>query len=153
MAMKEQQRSVYRSMQGKEIDMNKLVNQNELTVAVGNVKVNARGDQLGAGGKIIKTRAQVLAEKNKLHNGPLADEFEVFDSAESVAQPEPEPVAQVELLQPQAEDTPVAESSDPAYVKPRGSLADSIAQQTEVKQELLDPSIVLGKKTSGPQRL
>ncbi len=63
--MKEQQRSVYRSMQGKEVDMNKLVNQNELTVAVGNVKVNARGDELGPGGKIIKKREEVLREANK----------------------------------------------------------------------------------------
>ena len=64
MAMKEQQRSVYRSMQGKEVDMNKIINQNELTVAVGNVKVNARGDELGPGGKIIKKREEVLREAN-----------------------------------------------------------------------------------------
>ena len=60
--MKEQQRQVYRSMQGKEVDMNKLVMQNEMTVAVGNVKVNARGDELGPGGKIIKKREDVLRE-------------------------------------------------------------------------------------------
>jgi hypothetical protein len=35
MAMKEQQRQMYKSMQGKEIDMGKLMNQNEMTVAVG----------------------------------------------------------------------------------------------------------------------
>ena len=62
MAMKEQQRQVYRSMQGKEVDMTKLINQNELTVAVGNVKVNARGDELGPGGKIIKKREEVMNE-------------------------------------------------------------------------------------------
>lgn len=62
MAMKEQPRSIYRSMQGKELDMNKLINQNEMTVAVGNVKVNARGDELGPGGKIIKKREDVLRE-------------------------------------------------------------------------------------------
>ena len=60
MAMKEQPRQVYRTMQGKEVDMNKLINQNELTVAVGNAKVNARGDELGAGGKIIRKREEVL---------------------------------------------------------------------------------------------
>lgn len=60
--MKEQQRQVYRSMQGKEVDMQKLVMQNEMTVAVGNVKVNARGDELGPGGKIIKKREDVLRE-------------------------------------------------------------------------------------------
>lgn len=62
MTMKETQRQVYRSMQGKEVDMNKLVMQNEMTVAVGNVKVNARGDELGPGGKIIKKREDVLRE-------------------------------------------------------------------------------------------
>ncbi len=60
MGMKEQQRSSYRSMQGKEVDMHKLVMQNEMTVAVGNVKVNARGDELGAGGKILRKREDVL---------------------------------------------------------------------------------------------
>jgi hypothetical protein len=59
-----EQRGVYRSMQGKEVDMNKLVNQNEMTVAVGNVKVNARGDQLGPGGKIIKKYEEVVRENN-----------------------------------------------------------------------------------------
>jgi hypothetical protein len=60
MAMKEQQRSVYRSMQGKEVDMNKLINANEMTVAVGNIKVNARGDELGPGGKVIRKREEIL---------------------------------------------------------------------------------------------
>jgi len=62
MAMKEQPKQVYRSMQGKEVDMHKLVMQNEMTVAVGNVKVNARGDELGPGGKIIRKREDVLRE-------------------------------------------------------------------------------------------
>lgn len=62
MAMKEQQRSTYRSMQGKEVDMHKLAMQNEMTIAIGNAKVNARGDELGPGGKIIRKREDVLRE-------------------------------------------------------------------------------------------
>ena len=65
MAMKEQQRSTHRSMQGKEVDMHKIVMQNEMTVAVGNVKVNARGDELGPGGQIIKKREDVLSAANQ----------------------------------------------------------------------------------------
>ena len=83
MAMKEQQRTVHRSMQGKEIDMNKLVNQNEMTVAVGNVKVNARGDELGAGGKIIKKREDVLREAAGGTSVP--DQTNVRVGAEEVA--------------------------------------------------------------------
>ena len=60
--MKETQRQGYRSMQGKQVDMHKLVMQNEMTVAVGNVKVNARGDELGPGGQIIRKREDVLRE-------------------------------------------------------------------------------------------
>ena len=116
------------------------------------MKVNARGDQLGPGGKIIKTRAQIMADRNKLNHAPMADEFEVSESTDTIVADEYRPT----LLQPQVEDTPVAESSDtPSYVKPRGSFADSVAQQTEVTQELLDPSVIgLGDPTAGgPQRL
>lgn len=52
-------------MQGKEIDMEKLSIKNELTPAVGNMKVNARGDELGAGGEIVRTREEILADYYK----------------------------------------------------------------------------------------
>lgn len=54
--------SKYRSMQGKEVDMDKLMRQNELMPAIGNVRVNARGDELGRGGTIVKKREDVMAE-------------------------------------------------------------------------------------------
>ncbi len=54
----EHQKRIYRSMQGKEIDMNKLINQNEATMAVGNMRVNAKGEKLGPGGRIIKNSKQ-----------------------------------------------------------------------------------------------
>ena len=63
--MKEQPKMIYRTMQGKEIDMGKLINQNEMTVAVGNMRVNARGDKLGPGGKIVQTREELIAQKSK----------------------------------------------------------------------------------------
>lgn len=56
MAMKEAARKTYRSMQGKEIDIDKLRIRNETTLAVGNAKMNARGDELGPNGTIIKKR-------------------------------------------------------------------------------------------------
>ena len=53
---------VYRTMQGKEIDMEALQNQHEMMPAVGNAKVNARGDELGAGGKVVRSRENIMAE-------------------------------------------------------------------------------------------
>lgn len=52
----------YRSMRGRVIDLDKLRKRNELTLAVGNVKMNARGDEIGPGGKIIKKREEIIKE-------------------------------------------------------------------------------------------
>jgi hypothetical protein len=60
MAQKEQQRAVYRSARGKEVDMGKLALQNELTPAVGNMGVNARGDKLGSGGQILARQVETV---------------------------------------------------------------------------------------------
>jgi|TARA_B110000908_G_scaffold114293_1_gene134011 hypothetical protein len=52
----------HRSMRGKSVDMDLLRKRNELTPAVGNARVNARGDELGPGGQIIKKREDVVQE-------------------------------------------------------------------------------------------
>jgi hypothetical protein len=44
----------YRTAQGRTIDMTELLAKNERTRAVGNMKVNARGDTIDAYGKIIE---------------------------------------------------------------------------------------------------
>jgi cell envelope opacity-associated protein A len=44
--------------------------QNELVPALGNMRVNARGDQLGSGGKIIKTREMIMDEFYKTRATP-----------------------------------------------------------------------------------
>lgn len=62
MAQKEAGKKIYRSMQGKEIDIDKLRIRNETTLAVGNARVNARGDEIGPGGKIIKKREEIVTE-------------------------------------------------------------------------------------------
>jgi hypothetical protein len=49
-------------MQGREIDMEKLMKKHELMPAVGNTRVNARGDELGPGGKIIRKREDVVSD-------------------------------------------------------------------------------------------
>jgi hypothetical protein len=63
--MKEVAKKAYKSMQGTEVDIEKLRNQNELALAVGNARVNARGDEIGPGGKIIRKREEVMQEYYK----------------------------------------------------------------------------------------
>ena len=104
---------------------------------MGNMKTNARGDELGAGGQVVKTRAQLMQEYHKL-NTPVAAHDDVV--ATSISATPTAPVTK--LVQPTADDTPVAVSA-PAptaeYTKPRGSFAGAVATETEVKQVLLDP--------------
>ena len=74
MPMKQTGRKVYKSMQGKQIDMDLLRQRNELTPAVGNAKVNARGDQLGPGGKIIRKKEEVIKDYYKNNPNTMPDE-------------------------------------------------------------------------------
>jgi hypothetical protein len=53
----------YRTAQGKVIDMASLVARNEKVRAVGNMKVNARGDTIDGNGKIIVPVTQKVGEK------------------------------------------------------------------------------------------
>jgi hypothetical protein len=65
---------VYKTMQGREVDIDALRSKNETMPAVGNAKMNARGDELGAGGKIIRTREESVAvyyEDNPNAKGPV----------------------------------------------------------------------------------
>lgn len=62
MAMNNNMNKVYKSMKGKTIDLDLLRQKNEMTPAVGNARVNARGDELGPGGKIIRKKEDVLRD-------------------------------------------------------------------------------------------
>ena len=73
MAMKNKGRKIYRSMQGKQVDLDLLIKRNEMTPAVGNARVNARGDELGPGGKIIRKREEVVRDYYK-GSKPVVDE-------------------------------------------------------------------------------
>lgn len=52
----------YRSAQGKIVDMSALAAKNERTRAVGNMKVNARGDTIDGTGRIITPVTQKVGE-------------------------------------------------------------------------------------------
>jgi len=65
----------YTSMRGKEVDMERLSLQHETTPAVGNVRVNARGDELGEGGKVVRTREQILQDYYKTNPQAIKEEI------------------------------------------------------------------------------
>jgi hypothetical protein len=142
--------NIYKTAHGDRVDIDMLRLANEEVIAVGNMRTNARGDELGAGGKVVKTRAQVMSEYHKL-NTPVADDTPIGESAPVIPKTPAKP-----LRQPTAVDTPVADSSNTStYVKPRGSFAGAVAEQKEVKQELLEPEPLRNPDgtTGGVQRI
>ena len=109
---------LYRSAQGRPVDMDKLRLINEETIAVGNMKVNARGDELGPGGQITRSRNEIMRDYYNL-NTPVA-EFE--DTAPN----ETKLMADIEAQR----------QAQPASF--RGSLADSIVRNRS-QRHLDDP--------------
>jgi len=75
MALKGNARKTYKTMRGKMVDMDQLEQRNELTPAVGNARVNARGDELGPGGKVVRKREDIMREyyetTNKVPDEPM----------------------------------------------------------------------------------
>lgn len=65
---------IYTTFQGKQIDMDAMLQKNETMPAVGNVRVNARGDELGPDGRIIRTRESVLSEYYDTSPNPVVDQ-------------------------------------------------------------------------------
>lgn len=55
-------RRLYKTMQGREVDMDQLLQKNETVPAVGNVRMNARGDELGQGGKVVRSREEIVSQ-------------------------------------------------------------------------------------------
>jgi hypothetical protein len=67
--MKMAERKIYQTMQGRKIDMESLAARNETMPAVGNVRMNARGDELGPGGVVVRKREDIV---NNHYNKPDA---------------------------------------------------------------------------------
>lgn len=67
------QKRMYRTMQGRMVDIEKLRMSNESVPAIGNMNVNARGDVLGPGGKVITSKEKVMKEYYQTPKGKASD--------------------------------------------------------------------------------
>jgi hypothetical protein len=109
---------------------------NEESIAVGNAGTNARGDKLGKGGQIVRTRQELMRDYHKM-NTPIAQEGAVHATApKEVAVPDikmPDPLKPMEptLKTPIPQEAPVEKTIKEvkAKKKKRGKLADTIANK------------------------
>ncbi len=133
---------VYKTANGRVINIDAIMAQNEDSIAIGNMRVNARGDELGPGGKIERTRERVMADYYKL-NTPVASDYV----------PMPRETPKRDMVDDWIE--PVIEKQEPEQetqqeVQPqtrplRGSLASSVAKTQPPKEP--EP------KKTGPTRI
>ena len=151
----------HRTANGKMVAMDQLRLQNEKTIAVGNMKVNARGDTLGPGGSPVATKQQTVNEYYNLHTptvgGPAAPQplrEQQFDAPSSDPLIEEQDNFDVEPTPaPPPQKALPHNVAAPANQRPvRGSLAAAVAQKpVDVKQELMK-SAKQQHKAKGPQR-
>ena len=130
---------VHRTARGQTIDMESLRLSNEETIAVGNMKVNARGDELGFGGKVVKTRKEVADETYKVHTMVPQDDKVFTDAEESQAVNTPS--SGTETVQGLQSPPPATEKftapkeaikEEPKVM--RGGLAAALAKKVEVEE-------------------
>lgn len=103
------------SFRGKQVDMVSLAKKYEKTVALGNGHMNGRGDQLGRGGKVVKTREEQLKE---YYEGNRYEEQSVNLKEDSMKQVEKEVIDLVPAKpRPKYEDITEEEKAEIAKLK------------------------------------
>tara|TARA_B110000285_G_C15117017_1_gene614719 strand:+ start:766 stop:1257 length:492 start_codon:yes stop_codon:yes gene_type:complete len=158
----------YKTSRGQALDIGSLLLQNENTRAVGNMGVNARGDKIGSGNDIIKTRneqmdaqyARVHKEANLVKDEPVyksaAEAKQSHSGVQQVQAPAPEPVVQTAPL-PVAETPvaePVVETPQAPVEKPIASgLAGAIAKAKSVEQSEELTARQQSQNTSGVRKI
>lgn len=136
-------RKVYRTAQGKLVDLGRLQLQNENTRAVGNMGVNARGDRLDSLNKPVeKKTTQVQRQYNR---------------QTSQTTPPPQPIQSRPKPAAKIVPPPTPEDFEDDFVNtetaPVTGLAAAIAKAREIKQEPLRSSTDTARHQEGVRKI
>ena len=147
---------VYKTAQGKSVDLGTIMLQNEHTRAVGNMKVNARGDKLDSNNRVIETKSRQIQKQNdrtttNVSTSPVHTSSKKARMAKTnvvppapplapVVAPEPAPIlSPAPVVEPVLAPAPVVEpvvEPAPSLEPVAGGLAEAIARSREIKQNL-----------------
>lgn len=122
----------YRTASGKMVDMDTLALKNETVIAVGNMNVNARGDKLGQGGKVVQSREELIAEHYRVKNTLIPEERPLNQKQKPEAkvdqhkQIDEDPMGPLD--EPAAADT-VEEQADEEPAQPVSEPSGNVEQQ------------------------
>jgi len=134
----------YRTAQGKVVDLGALMLQNENTRAVGNMKVNARGDLVDGWNRPIDSRSQQVQKQYDRQVTNVRDEPVVTAAAPAPSRAKP-------VKEPRAAKTPVA-TAEPATESTTG-LAAAIARAREIRQEPMQTPQQIAQDQPGVRRI
>jgi hypothetical protein len=136
---------VYRTAQGKSVDLGTIMLKNEHVRAVGNMNVNARGDKLDSNNQVIETKTRQIQKQNaRLTNASSEPVYNSVGEARRARQRNSEketadtlPVSVPDMPEEQEIVTAPPPQDEIASGKiPMGGLAGAIARSREIKQEL-----------------
>lgn len=131
-------RKQYRTAMGKTVDMGALMLQNEQTRAVGNMNVNARGDKLDSGNKVIDKKSHQIKRQTKKQ--VRSDNVPVSTSNAALRKsniPETPVEELIDILDESPAEETVEEVAEPLALQ--GGLAAAIAKAKTVQQTKLTP--------------
>ena len=133
----------YRSARGESIDFDLLQHHNKDTIAVGNANMNANGDIIGRGGKIVRKAEDIpavqMADPNAAYNQSnpkstkmvsLKDKVDVLEKEHPVLEDEPEELMVAET-----------KAEEPVEKKPEASKEESKEESKEkpkTKRKIVD---------------
>jgi len=138
----------YRTSSGQQVDFGALLLNNETVPALGNMNVNARGDEIAPDGTIVKSREDIMREYNELNTMvpqdgaiPEGTGLEADDDWQDweppVTTPEPAPVANMSV----PTETVTASVEEPAVEAPTGTnVGKNIADQAAVEEKAKTPT-------------
>ena len=152
---------IYKSAQGKSVDLGTIMLQNEHVRAVGNMNVNARGDIVDSSNKVIETKSRQVQKQNNQRTVAAPTTVHTSTRAAKRAQTaESTSMATTDtLVQDIIFDIPVDSIvSAPAPVADMptggtGGLAAAIARSKVVKQEKEKTAREMQQSTTGVRKI
>ena len=106
---------MYRTMQGRMVDIEKLRAVNETVQAVGNMNVNARGDVIGPGGKVVAPKSEVITKYYQKPKGAVDDTPIVKQTPAAKPKAEDKPAMKTVKITPKS----VEKKPEPKIVTPK----------------------------------
>ena len=121
-------KKMYRTMQGRMVDIEKLRAANESVQAVGNMNVNAKGDVLGAGGQVVTPKEKIIQKYYEQPKGMVSD---TPTKGKPMPAPKVEPVKTVQKMTPIAAKPTPKKTAAPQPKKVEAKPVESFKPKTE----------------------